>query len=429
MNPQGRFTRTALLLCATMPVGTVGIGYLISIRTGIGELEAQITPWLIGFFLSSLVVVPLTLILLRREIVANRAHWEQAMQALQDREARMRSILETTVDGIITIDERGIVQSFNPAAETLFGYTSNEMVGKNVNRLMPAPDRDRHDGYLSNYLKSGEAKIIGIGREVEGCRKDGTVFPMALAVSEVEINGSRLFTGIVRDVTELRQTQKAIVTAGESAQEALGRELHDGMGQQLTGLTLLAKTLEKKAARENSPLEGDARNIMRVAREALDEAKRIARGLYPTVLEKYGLCVALEQLAEAQTHRHGIPCRFETEESFDFGDKSIELNLFRIAQEAVNNAARHAEAQEILIRCRSEQQRMSLTVADDGTGLENETEGTEGMGLITMQYRAGLIGGALSIRNRPDGGLLVECTLPYPAPGLSSHADDSQTEH
>jgi PAS domain S-box-containing protein len=123
-------------------------------------------------------------------------------------EARLRAIVDNAVDGIITIDENGIVIDLNPAAQRLFGYDPEELVGQNVKMLMPDPYRREHDGYLRNYRETGQRKIIGIGREVAGRRKDGSVFPLDLAVSEVHFGGRRLFTGIVRDVTERKQVEE-----------------------------------------------------------------------------------------------------------------------------------------------------------------------------------------------------------------------------
>ena len=130
--------------------------------------------------------------------------------ALRDNEARHRAILETTVDGILTIDDRGIIESVNPAMVRLFGFTAAEMIGSNVKMLMPSPDRERHDSYLGNYLRTGERKIIGIGREVIGRRKDGATFPMDLSISEVIIGGRRMFTGLVHDVTERKRAEEAL---------------------------------------------------------------------------------------------------------------------------------------------------------------------------------------------------------------------------
>ena len=131
-----------------------------------------------------------------------------AIQRLQDSESRTRAILETAVDAVITIDQRGLIESVNPAAERLFGYSAAELTGKNVKLLMPSPYQEEHDGYLENYLTTGQRKIIGIGREVVGKRKDGTTFPMDLAVSEVRLGDRRLFTGIVRDVSERQQAEE-----------------------------------------------------------------------------------------------------------------------------------------------------------------------------------------------------------------------------
>jgi two-component system sensor kinase FixL len=135
---------------------------------------------------------------------------QQAEAVLRDSEARTHAILQTAVDGIITIDAGGIIESFNPAAERLFGYTAGEVIGHNVSMLMPSPYREEHDGYLARYLQTGEQKIIGIGREVRARRWDGTTFPMALAVSEMHLDGRRMFTGIVHDLTARVQAEEAL---------------------------------------------------------------------------------------------------------------------------------------------------------------------------------------------------------------------------
>ena len=145
------------------------------------------------------------------------------LQALKDSEARLRSILESAVDGIVVIDARGRIESFNPAAERLFGYRASEVVGQNVNLLMPSPYHEEHDRYIGNYLSTGVAKIIGIGREVIGRRKDGTTFPLHLSVGEMVIGGERKFTGILHDLSarvkieERLREQAALVRLGEMA--------------------------------------------------------------------------------------------------------------------------------------------------------------------------------------------------------------------
>jgi PAS domain S-box-containing protein len=137
------------------------------------------------------------------------AHQQTAL-GLRENEARTHAILQTAVDGIITIDDQGIVESFNPAAERLFGYTADEVIGQNISMLMPSPYREEHDGYLARYLQTGEPHIIGVGRDVRAQRRDGTTFPVALAVSEVHLAGRRLFTGIIHDLTMRVQAEQAL---------------------------------------------------------------------------------------------------------------------------------------------------------------------------------------------------------------------------
>ncbi len=163
---------------------------------------------------------------------------------LPDGDARLQAVLNSAVDGIITIDERGMIESVNPAAERLFGYTQAEMLGQNVKLLMPSPFREEHDQFLANYLATGERKIIGAGREVEGRRSDGTRFPMYLAVSELRIGARRLFTGVVHDLAELKQA--------ETAATQLGRILEDSRNEiYVFDASNLKFVLVNRGAREN----------------------------------------------------------------------------------------------------------------------------------------------------------------------------------
>lgn len=193
-----------------------------------------------------------------------------AENSLAEREAHLSSILDTVPDSMIVIDEAGIVSSFSAAAERLFGYSVDEVKGQNVKMLMPPPDRDRHDGYIDRYVTTGERRIIGYGRVVAGQRKDGTVFPMELAVGETRVNGKRIFTGFIRDLTsrhkieeELRQAQKM---------EAIG-QLTGGLAHDFNNLlTVISGNLEM--------IEGklsDERLLMmlREAQEAADDGAKL----------------------------------------------------------------------------------------------------------------------------------------------------------
>lgn len=142
--------------------------------------------------------------------IETRAQISLKNKALLESESLHRTVLENTVDGIITIDREGIVMTYNPACTILFGYTPEEVIGRNINMLMPDPDKSRHDGYIGHYLKTGEAKIIGVGREVHGQRKNGDVFPMDLSIGEVLQDNTHLFVGIVRDITARKEVEDAL---------------------------------------------------------------------------------------------------------------------------------------------------------------------------------------------------------------------------
>lgn len=146
---------------------------------------------------------------------------------LQHSEARLEAIFDNIVDGLITINDKGIVQNFNKACEKMFGYKAEEVIGKNIKMLMPSHYADRHDQYLQNYVDTGHAKIIGIGRVLEGRRKDGSVFPMDLSVAEIKLANKRLFSGIVRDITERKDAEEALLRTNQELEKFAYVASHD----------------------------------------------------------------------------------------------------------------------------------------------------------------------------------------------------------
>jgi two-component system sensor kinase FixL len=336
---------------------------------------------------------------------------ELAETALADREERLRAILETAVEGIITIDERGIIESVNASAERIFGYNAGEIVGQNVNVLMPSPHHEAHDRYVGNYRRTGHAKIIGIGREVVGKRKDGSVFPMDLSVSEVKLADRRMFTGFIRDITERKQLEKEILEISDREQRRIGQDLHDGLCQHLAGIELMSQVLAQNLAPKSKAHAAKVGEIARHVRDAIGHTRSLARGLSPVTLESEGLMSALQELATNTEKIFNINCRFDFADSVVMRDHAAATHLFRIAQEAVSNAIKHGKAERIYISLRSARGRIILKVSDNGVGFPKTASKGKGMGLRIMQSRAGMIGGTIAIERNIGSGVNVICAV------------------
>jgi PAS domain S-box-containing protein len=331
---------------------------------------------------------------------------------VHDHAERLRAILETAVEGIITIDERGIIESFNPASEKIFGYRAAEVIGKNVSVLMSTPHREQHDGYLENYRHTGHARIIGIGRETVARKKDGTLFPIDLSVSEVKLSDRRMFTGFIRDITERKRLEKENLEISEREQRRIGRDLHDGLCQQLAGIEMLSQVLAHKLEPQSAAAAARASEIAGAIREAIGQTRLLARGLSPVTLESEGLMSALAELALNTEKMFHVRCLFDCPEAVQFDDHAAATHLFRIAQEAVSNAIKHGRAKKISIQLRPQPDGICVRVADDGIGFPKNFPDGAGMGLRIMQTRSGMVGGTLRVEQNSAGGVTVICRAP-----------------
>jgi PAS domain S-box-containing protein len=333
---------------------------------------------------------------------------KRAEQELQERDERLQAILNTAADAIITIDHRGIIQSVNAATERMFGYSAAEMIGQSVNLLMPSPYREAHDRYLARYLQTGEKHIIGISREVEARRKDGSIFPTDLAVSEIE--HLKLFTGIHRDLTERKQLERDVVEAASLEQRRIGQDLHDSVAQELTALTILAKDLAETVQADPASAAPLVERIGQGLQRSQQELRTVLRGLLPVAVDAEGLMAALADLAE-RTQREGkVACTFDCPAPVSVADNLTATHLYLVAQEAVYNALKHAQAQKVRVAL-SEEGALSLSVADNGIGMPGPSAEIQGLGLRIMRNRAAIIGAKLTIEPVKPSGTVVTCVL------------------
>jgi two-component system CheB/CheR fusion protein len=334
----------------------------------------------------------------------------EAERGLRENEARLRAIVDSAIDGILTIDHRGTILSFNPAAERIFGYQAREVLGRPVSLLMPSPDRERHAAYLAQYRDTGVGHVIGTVRELEARRKEGTVFPIELSVSKVEDLG--LFTGIVRDISERKQLRAQLLTIAEEQQRRIGQDLHDDVGQELTGVALMAEALAEALQDAASSEAGLAARIHGGLERIQRRLRALARGLVPVQVDAQGLMAALDELAASIQSLHGIECTFERDAPVPIEDNRVATQLYRITQEAIANALKHSHAAQIHIMLEEYDGIITLVVRDAGVGLPGDPgDPPGGLGWKIIRFRAESIGGTLEVGPAEGGGTRVACII------------------
>jgi two-component system CheB/CheR fusion protein len=223
-----------------------------------------------------------------------------------------------------------------------------------------------------------------------------------------------IVTGI--DIMERKQLEQAVLEIGNSEQRRIGQDLHDGLGQHLTGIAFMGKALEQKLAARSLAEAADAARIVELVNEGIHKTRDLARGLLPVLSDSLGLMSALQRWASEVEDLFGIACRFNCEDPVVVHNSSATNHLYRIAQEAVHNAIKHGHAAHITLYLGEQNGRGVLSIRDDGSGMKEGDTGNGGagggMGLNIMRYRAGIIGGTLEVARRPGGGVIVTCVFP-----------------
>jgi two-component system, LuxR family, sensor kinase FixL len=357
--------------------------------------------------------------------------------------AHLQSILDTVPDAMIVIDERGIIRSFSLAAERLFGYVAADVLGKNIKLLMPSPYREDHDGYLDRYLQTGEKRIIGVGRVVVGERRDGSTFPMELAVGDMRSSNQRFFTGFIRDLTERQRTEARLqelqselvhmsrLTAMGEMASALAHELNQPLSAIANYLKGSRRLLENRVD-DQSALLRDAMD------KAADQALRagqvirrlrdfVARGESERTVENVKkLIEEASALALVGAKDQGVRVRFQFDPAVDrvLADKvqiqQVLLNLLRNAIEAMEGSPKR----ELVISAAPADDHMTaISVADTGCGIAPEMT-TQlfqpfmttkrhglGVGLSISRTIVEAHGGLIGAEPNPAGGTIFRFTL------------------
>src|SRR5277367_743184 len=336
---------------------------------------------------------------------------KQAEEAFQEERNVLSAILDIVGALIIVLDPQGCIIRFDRTCEQTTGYSFAEVRGKYVWDLFLMPEEV--DNFKTIFEHPDSAHLPG-DYETYWLTRDGD--PRLITWTSTILAGKNgatshvIVTGI--DVTERKRLEKAILDVSAREQRRIGEDLHDGLGQHLTGIAFMSKVLENSLCEKSLEESGNAAKIVKLVNEAINKTRELSRGLLPVVSDAHGLMSALTRYAEETQDLFRISCRFECGAPVLVYDVGMATHLYHIAREAVNNAIKHGRPRHVAISLTAESGEGTLSVQDDGEGISAISASHTGMGLNIMNYRANMIGGSLDVRKNFTGGTTVVCLFP-----------------
>jgi PAS domain S-box-containing protein len=337
-----------------------------------------------------------------------------AETALKESEGRWRSLVENAPDIIFTVDREGRIIFINHIPE---GLTKEDVIGTKATDYVVPEYCETVRKSIKKVFETGDNDYYEISARGPHDKKFWYSTRLGPVKDEDEVVAVMLIT---RDITERKQLEKEILKIEERERRHIGHDLHDNIGQQLTGISFKSQRLENKLKEKQSPEAESAASITRLIDKVKEDADHLSAGLSPVLDDMENLSTALEGLAVNAERMFNIPCFLKCDEHINIKDKAAVLHLYRIAQEALTNAAKHAGPESVGISVYKGDKKIIMAIKDDGAGISIERGKTKGMGLQIMKYRANIIGALLSVRPDVGGGTLVECIYDVRESGIKS---------
>ena len=313
---------------------------------------------------------------------------------------RAKALLAVLPDLLFRIRKDGMILEFHAGVGNQVKFQQANLAGKNLKHLLSTQLAAEAMRHVTAALRTKEPQTFACQYLLPDELRDFEARGVACADDEVLV--------IVRDVTERKKLESEILETSSRERQRIGEDLHDSLGQHLTGITFMTKVLERKLTTKAPEEAKEAAEIGRLVIQALAQTRNLARGLFPAELERNGLTAALKELVSDMQATCKVRCSLRTDENICVQDNVLATHVFRIAQEAINNSVKHAKAENIEVTLRPNGDRIELTVSDDGSGFSPDTK-RDGLGLRIMHYRARRIGGALEVATTEKGGTRVTC--------------------
>lgn len=332
-------------------------------------------------------------------------------EALQEERNVASAILHTVGALVVVLDPEGRITRFNRACEQISGYSFAEVKEKyfwelciaaeDVERFKTVVEQFRMENSITDYetswvLRDGSRRLIAWSSTILPGKNGEAAYIIA--------------TGI--DITERKRLEKALLEISADEQRRIGQDLHDGLGQHLTGIAFMSKVQEQKLAAKGLAEAVEAARIVGLVNEAIHKTRELAHGLLPVISDAQGLMSALRRWAAEVEDLFKISCCLQVDEPVLIHDANMSTHLYRIAQEAVNNAIKHGHAKNIVIKLESADEYGTLTIENDGAPLSGSSANDSGMGMQIMSYRARMIGGSLKVESAAGRGVMIACMFP-----------------
>ena len=449
---------TRLLVSGTiMGLAICGMHYTgMNAARFIGTAEAARTGILINTTFASLALSMFTVTVTVLVTAANgMMRYKQTFQMVKESESRIRAIVETAVDGIITINSKGKVEAMNRSAEKMFGWTADEVIGNNIKMLMPEPDQSQHDGYLKNFLSTGLAKVIGQGREVTALHKNGRLIPVRLAVGQVDMPGAPLFVGFVTDISERRAMEASLRETAERAEQAaaakttflanMSHEIRTPMNAVIGFSELLLKEDLTPLQRSHmTTVHQAARSLLRLLNDILDTTK-LEKGAVLLESINFSLKELVQQIVTSQgltAERKKLRLTFDYDEGLAEHFKGDPLRIQQVLTNLIGNAIKFTETGSVslrIFRLEDNHNNVGIEVADTGIGMSaaqltrifdpfsqadasiSRRFGGTGLGTTIAHQLTQLMGGTISVDSTLGAGSVFRITLPLKPGTKPSH--------